>query len=118
LLPLEALLCSRHADAHELIARELWESVSDADAVSRLTVLAESQELCAVYERGGSSDDIESNTELSNIPATTTSKTYKKQRRIPKPKRTPEEIEAVRAERALKRAAMGVTASSHVEGRL
>lgn len=107
--PLEVLMSSRHSDAHELIAAVLWDSDSDADAVTKLATLAESQEFHEIQSRIETSSPEAG--ELSNIP-----KKMDRKKRTPKPKRTPEEIALIRAERAAKRAATGLTDDVHVDG--
>ena len=99
--PLELLLSHRSKQAHDRIASLLWESESDEDAVSKLTAFAESAEFEDIRKNDDAAE--EEFKELSNI-RNEGGKWHKRRGRNPKPPRTPEEIVAVRAERAAKRA--------------
>ena len=112
LSPLATLLLDRHEQTHDIIANILWDADSDAHAVSQLSTFAESAAFADIQNHARSKEEEEEATkELSNIPK----KRERRRTRIPKPKRTLEEIEAIRAERAAKRAAAGIT-HVHVEG--
>ncbi|GMH87030.1 hypothetical protein TrVE_jg13491 [Triparma verrucosa] len=110
--PLESLLACKNPAAHKRIADILWESGADTDAKSSLFEFAESKTF----------SDIQNNqytptnplAELANIP-----KEDKKvrKRKAPKPKRTQDEIDKVRAERKAKREAAGITDFKHDDGK-
>jgi len=115
--PLETLLSHRSGSVHELIAARLWESDSDAHAIDLLSKLAESDEFqrlqAGTSGEGEEEDEVE---ELANIPSGDSRSGGGRRRsnrrgRNPKPKRTPEEIVAVRAERAAKKARLALEAS-------
>jgi tRNA-dihydrouridine synthase 3 len=110
--PLERLLGSPSPIAHELIAGALWDTSSDAEAVSALTELAESNRITELETEASAAGAGEVE-ELTNIPAK--EKKVQRRRRAAPPQRTPEEIAAVRAERAAKRARTG--APPHVNGK-
>ena len=122
--PLERLLAHASPAAHDLIAAKLWEATSDSEAVDALSALAESAELAGI-DKGLDSSPSEAeaeDSELANIPSSgngsggAKSKRGKGRRnRTPPPQRTPEEIAALRAERAAKRERTG--APPHVNGR-
>lgn len=106
--PLERLLSCRNKATHERIAERLWESSSDADALRTIAAFAESDEfkrIQASSEDENASAEVE---ELANIPQNKRRNRNDDRRRgrDPKPKRTPEEIRIVRAERAAKKAAL------------
>lgn len=100
--PLESLLANRSTDAHNLIAGALWESESNADAVDKLNKVAESHEFKQILEKGNSSD--REDEVLTNLPKGKAGRWEKRRGRNPGPKRTDEEIAAIRAERAAKKA--------------
>uniref|UniRef100_A0A7S2XSJ4 Uncharacterized protein n=1 Tax=Attheya septentrionalis TaxID=420275 RepID=A0A7S2XSJ4_9STRA len=106
--PLESLLSHRSEDTHMLIAAALWESESNADAVTKLNTLAESHQFRDIQTNasGKDTDDAEETTELANIPKNSKGRWNQRRGRNPKPKRSPEEIVAVRAERAAKKLAL------------
>ena len=120
--PLERLLGNKSPAAHALIADALWEAADDADGVRRLRALAESDEL-----KKAELDDFAAHAapagdaaELANVPggaagAAGPQKKGPRRRRPVAPQRTPEEIEALRAVRAAKRALTG--APAHRDGR-
>ena len=130
--PLERLLSTQGSPAtYDLIAAALWEAASDADAVTALTTLATSGELLRVQAaEAASAVAIEEDGELGNIPSSegsdggggggkrasdkTTGRKKKSRYRAKAPERSPEEIAALRAERAAKRERTG--APPHVEG--
>ena len=103
--PLEFLLSHRSKHAHDRIASLLWESDSDRDAIIKLTSFAES----ADFEEIQMNDNAEilETTELGNI-RNEGGKWHKRRGRNPKPQRTPEEIVAIRAERAAKKARLAM----------
>lgn len=107
---LEILLSHRSPDTHKLIAAALWESTSDLDAVTKLTTLAESQEFQEIRNASLNSENERRTSgdadELANIPDSDKRSKYKRRGRNPKPQRTPEEIAAIRAERAAKKLAL------------
>ena len=100
--PLEALLRNRCTDAHNLIASALWESASDADAVRKLTTLSESHEFKEIQRLGTAASGEDK--VLTNLPKGKAGKWEKRRGRKPGPKRTEEEITAIRAKRAAKKA--------------
>ena len=115
LTPIDELLCNRHAETHDIMASILWESDSDANAVTKLAAFAESPDFAQIQRRRTDTADDETK-ELSNIPKNgEQGKREKRRERTPKPKRTPEEIAAIRVERAAKREATGST-YAHVDG--
>jgi len=105
--PLQALLSHRNEDTHSLIADSLWSSDSSSNAVQRLLQLAESEDFrdiqtkCSLEE--ATSRDSDETAELANVPASD-GKWKRRRRRSQKPVRTDEEIAAIRAERAAKKA--------------
>mmetsp|Transcript_18554 Transcript_18554/g.27163 ORF Transcript_18554/g.27163 Transcript_18554/m.27163 type:complete len:474 (+) Transcript_18554:38-1459(+) len=110
--PIDALMSHRSKDVHELIASSLWESDSNAGAVSKLHALAESKQFQDILANPNDEDEESGATELANIPKRGAPGKWNKRRgRNPKPKRTPEEIVAVRAERAAKKAALALQQS-------
>ena len=123
--PIERILSHPDHRVHELMANELWEAESDADAVSRFGRLAESDELAAIEREASGGEHSAEVSELANIPDSerktgsgaggegAKSKKRRKQRPRP-PQRTEAEIAALRAVRAAKRLATG--APPHVEG--
>ncbi|KAG7368752.1 nifR3 family TIM-barrel protein [Nitzschia inconspicua] len=108
--PLEILFHHGSDDAHARIADTLWSSLNSADAIRQLQKFAESTDFQEIRERIEIEDDNEKEdtTELANIPEGSKKTHWKgrksRERRGPKPLRTPEEIAAIRAERAAKKA--------------
>jgi tRNA-dihydrouridine synthase 3 len=109
--PLEILFHHSSEDAHIRIADTLWSSSDSADAIYQLRKLAESnefQEIRARIDEGEGGEEEEDTTELANVPEGNKNAQWigrkRRQRRGPKPDRTPEEIAAIRAERAAKKA--------------
>jgi hypothetical protein len=84
----------------------LWDSSCDADAVHSLTDFAESSEFREIQaaEISNGEETSAETEELANIPARMRNDDRRRGRN-PKPKRTPEEIRIIRAERAAKKAA-------------
>jgi tRNA-dihydrouridine synthase 3 len=109
--PLERVLMHPSKDVHERVAALLWAAESDAHAVASLREFGEGGELARV----GVSDcgKVGEATELANIPEKKS--TRRSQGRAAPVVRTPEEIAALRAARAAKRAATG--AAPHVDGK-
>jgi tRNA-dihydrouridine synthase 3 len=110
-LPLDILFQHSSEDAHTMIADTLWNSGSSADAVQQLQKLAESKDFQEIRERAASEvedEDKEDTTELANVPKDNKKSQWKgrkgRGRRGTKPDRTPEEIAAIRAQRAAKKA--------------
>jgi tRNA-dihydrouridine synthase 3 len=111
--PLEVLLNHRSEATHDLIASALWDSDSKTNAVERMRRLAESHEFQEIQMRqendGNDGEDSREATELTNIPQDKIpkgGKWEKRRARSQKPPRTPEEIVAIRAERAVKKASL------------
>jgi hypothetical protein len=104
--PLEVLLSHRSKRAHDRIAAVLWESNSDQDAVQKLVAFAESHDFEEI-KNTEEEVDAEETKELSNIRREGGGWRKRRQREH-KPKRTPEEIVAVRAERAAKKARLAL----------
>lgn len=104
--PLEQLLTCRNKETHERISHILWDSSCDADAVHSLTDFAESSEFRDIQaaEISNGEETSAETEELANIPARMRNDDRRRGRN-PKPKRTPEEIRIIRAERAAKKAA-------------
>lgn len=103
--PLGQLLACRNKKTHERISHILWDSSCDADAIHSLTDFAESPDFRDIQKAESNNMASSSETEeLANIPARMRNDDRRRGRN-PKPKRTPEEIRIVRAERAAKRAA-------------
>lgn len=107
--PLEILLHHRSEKMHEKIAFALWDSDSCNDAVRRLCELSESGQFREIQEQcENNKSQGEDTKELANIPERSKPNQWKgrkrRQRRDPKPDRTPEEIAAIRVERAAKKA--------------
>jgi tRNA-dihydrouridine synthase 3 len=109
--PLQILLSHRSEDTHELIAEAFWNSDSSADALQKLQRVAEGQEFRDIQTKCLHEDEVMSldtaeTTELANIPSIGAKKgeSKRRHRRSQKPDRTPEEIAAIRAERAAKKA--------------
>jgi tRNA-dihydrouridine synthase 3 len=114
--PLDILFYHRSEEVHDRIADVLWNSDSSLNAVVGLQQLAESkefhelQEKCRLEELSNDEDDTK---ELANVPDGKKKNGIwngrkRSQRRGPKPDRTPEEIAAIRAERAAKKARLEV----------
>jgi len=102
--PLERLMYHKAGTVHEQMATQLWEAASDADAVLAFTQLAESGALERAEAEGQAAAARETE-ELTNLPS---DKVERNQHRKREPvKRTPEEIVALRAVRAAKRALTG-----------
>ena len=104
--PLERLLYHQAGAVHEQMAAVLWEAASDADAVLGFTRLAESGALERAEEEGRAAAARETE-ELANLPSGSKRVPRNKHRRREPVKRTEEEIAALRAVRAAKRAATG-----------
>ena len=104
--PLERLLYHQAGTVHEQMAAVLWEAASDADAVLGFTRLAESGALERAEEEGQAAAARETE-ELANLPSGSKRAPRNKHRRREPVKRTEEEIAALRAVRAAKRAATG-----------
>ena len=110
--PLDILFYHRSEEVHERIADSLWNSDSSANALDNLQILAESDEFRKIQEKcrlGESMEQEEDTKELANVPEGSKKNVVwkgkkRRQRRGPKPDRTPEEIAAIRAERAAKKA--------------
>jgi len=100
--PLESLMSNRCKDSHNLIAAALWESDSNADAFSKLNNIAEGSEFLQILVRGN--DPSGEDEVLTNLPKGKAGKWEKRRGRNPGPKRTDEEIAAIRAKRAEKKA--------------
>ena len=100
--PLQILLANKSPDAHDAIAAILWESDSTHSAVQRLQGFAESAEFKQIVLTGSASAEEEDKV-LANKPPGKAGKWNKRQVRKPGPKRTDEEIAAIRAERAKKK---------------
>jgi len=100
--PLELLMSNRCKDSHNLIAAALWESYSDTDAINRLNIIAEGHEFQKILLLGNdiSAEDVV----LTNLPKGKAGKWEKRRGRNPGPKRTEDEITAIRANRAEKKA--------------
>lgn len=104
LSPLERLMHHKAGTVHEQMAAQLWDASSDADAVLAFTRLGESGALERAEAEGQAAAARETE-ELANLPS---DKVERNQHRKREPvKRTPEEIVALRAERAAKRALTG-----------
>ena len=122
--PLERLLAHSDPRAHELLANALWEASSDADAVRRLTALAEGAELAQIEQAAGGPKEAGEVAELANIPdsekksgsGASSGRKQRKPRPRP-PQRTEEEIAALRAERAAKRERLGTPPHVNGDGR-
>ena len=99
--PLEQLLSHRSPKVHDLISNALWESDSDAHAVSLLKALAESADLKNIQVVDDESNET---LELANVPSNNKRRKFGRRGRDPKPPRTEQEIVAIRAERAAKKA--------------
>jgi tRNA-dihydrouridine synthase 3 len=100
--PLDTLMINRSSDAHGLIANALWDSTSDADAILKLSNVAESIEFKHILEEGyliDCEDQV-----LTNLPKGKAGKWEKRRGRKPGPKRSEEEIASIRAARAAKKA--------------
>jgi len=104
LQPLDDLLSNRNTKTHDLIADVLWESSSNNDAITKLRALAASQEYNDI--KNAPEEQPEETEELANIPDSAKGKWHRRRGRNPKPQRTPEEIAAIRAERAAKKMAL------------
>ncbi|CAB9528561.1 synthase [Seminavis robusta] len=113
--PLGLLLEHGSKATHERIAGILWDSTSDKEAVANLQSFAESKEFETIQNCHEDDGKNEETTELANIRSG--GKWRKRRGRSPKPQRTPEEIAAIRAERAAKKArlAMEETNAAEVE---
>jgi hypothetical protein len=99
--PLELLLANKSPDAHDTIAAILWDSDSNAVAIRKLQTFAESPEFKQIILTGGTA--VEEDEVLANKPPGREGKWNKRQVRKPGPKRTEEEIAAIRAQRAKKK---------------
>ena len=99
--PLELLMANRCSDAHDLIANALWESDSNANAVQKLTGVAESNEFKEILMNGSANPG--EDTVLTNLPKGKAGKWEKRRGRKPGPKRSDEEIAQIRADRANKK---------------
>lgn len=104
--PLERLLCHRAGTVHEQMAALLWDGASDADAVLAFTRLAESGALERAEAEGQAAAARETE-ELANLPSGKERKERNQHRKREPVKRTEEEIVALRAVRAAKRALTG-----------
>lgn len=109
--PLYSLLSHRSEETHYLIADTLWNADSTASAIQKLWQLSESNAFDEIQskcqkEQASSLGSIQETTELANIPSSNRSnkRPHRSSRRRQKPDRTPEEIAAIRAERAAKKA--------------
>lgn len=99
--PLEILLSNKSPDAHNSIASLLWESDSNEAAVQKLKDFAESADFKQIVLTGSvSAEEVKV---LANKPPVKAGKWNKRQVRKPGPKRTDEEIAALRAARAKKK---------------
>ena len=98
--PLDILLANRSSDAHDVIASILWESGSDEVAFRKLNEFSESEEFNKILMTGSSSEEDQV---LANPMPGKAGQWSKRQGRKPGPKRSDEEIEAIRAARALKK---------------
>ena len=99
--PLEILMSHRSKRAHDRISAMLWDADSDQDAVAKLAAFAESPDFDLIQT---TDDEEEGETEeLANIRKERKGDWHKRRKRDPKPKRTPEEIAQIRAERAAKK---------------
>jgi len=98
---LDKLMMNRCDDAHNLIAAALWESDSDDDAVRKLTSVAEGHEFQQILVEGNN-EEKEEDQVLTNLPEAK-GRWAKRRGRNPGPKRTEEEIAAIRAQRAAKK---------------
>lgn len=119
--PLHILLSHKSEDTHDLISHALWESDSSRDAIRRLEDVAEGRDFLEIQNKvlaeqkfvddrdrdqdGNCISAAADETELSNIPSSS-KRNPRRKRRSQMPDRTPEEIDAIRAERAAKKAAL------------
>eukprot|EP00986_Skeletonema_menzelii_P001766 scaffold488_cov142-Skeletonema_menzelii.AAC.5 len=99
-VPLEILLANRSGDAHDVIASILWESESDEVAFRKLNEFSESVEFNNILNTGSSSEEDQV---LANPLPGKAGRWSKRRGRKPGPKRSDEEIAAIRAARALKK---------------
>jgi tRNA-dihydrouridine synthase 3 len=106
--PIEILFHHGSEDTHKRIADTLWSSSGSVDAMHQLIKLAESKEFQEIRGRIKEDGEMEETTELANVPEGNKKSEWtgrkRRQRRLPKPERTQEEIAAIRAERAAKKA--------------
>ena len=111
---LDRLLASRAPGAHDAMSGLLWEAASDAAAVDALRNFAEGGGLAEVEAAAAAEAEAEEE-ELANVGQAYSGGLKKQRRRRAAPViRTPQEIAALRAQRALKRKLTG--AAPHVEG--
>lgn len=112
--PLEILMNHRSQATHELTAAVLWDADSDENAIQKLKQLAESHEFHEIQQSSSEAVDEkrESSEELANIPRASKKVWGKRRRRGSGPQRTPEEIAAIRAERAAKKARLAAEATA------
>ena len=99
-VPLDVLLANRSGDAHDVIASILWESESDEVAFRKLNEFSESVEFNNILNTGSSSEEDQV---LANPLPGKAGRWSKRRGRKPGPKRSDEEIAAIRAARALKK---------------
>jgi tRNA-dihydrouridine synthase 3 len=99
--PLEILLANKSPEAHDHIAALLWESDSNSAAIQKLQTFAESPEFKQIVLTGGAI--AEEDKVLANKPPGREGKWNKRQVRKPGPKRSEEEIAALREQRAKKK---------------
>mmetsp|Transcript_20251 Transcript_20251/g.42432 ORF Transcript_20251/g.42432 Transcript_20251/m.42432 type:complete len:448 (-) Transcript_20251:24-1367(-) len=112
--PLYRLMSCRDTRAHKIISDLLWDSGGDAEAVAMLSRYAEGADFAAIWNGERGDNDEQEVEELSNFP--NEEKKIRKRRTV-KPKRSPEDIEQVRAERKAKRERLGITDFKHVSGK-
>ena len=98
--PLDILLANRSSDTHDVIASILWESDSDEVAFRKLNEFSESAEFNNILITGSSSEE---DKVLANPLPGKAGRWSKRRGRKPGPKRSDEEIAAIRAARALKK---------------
>ena len=100
--PLDILLSNRSTDTHNAIAAILWGSTDEGSAIEKMEQYAESAEFKQIVMTGGNIEE-EDKVLANKPPGKSSGKWLKRQVRKPGPKRTEEEIQIIRAERAKKK---------------